>query len=243
MILTDPCSFVIKQSDFTYKAYGSWSSGCPTKGRQKVTCDSLCFSATYSYLIEFSSVRKCGSRMTLPVNLDIVIPRTCASKHKASCSVPCGLFDKWCAMSCYQWAKPLLRTCTRSSWNFCNRHWSTRSQPCLISRLLFIHNNARPHVPQMPRHTRRRLGWETMCHPRYSLGRVPTGYHLFNYLEISWEILHKWGKLAVGITDCFASKNHPDIAQLEANSQNFLYAEGVTLRTNAMSTFLYAFFF
>ena len=54
-----------------------------------------------------------------------------------------------------------------------------RKRPELINRkdVVFYHHNARPHTFLMTRQTLRKLGWEVLMHPPYSLDITPSDYH------------------------------------------------------------------
>ena len=52
-----------------------------------------------------------------------------------------------------------------------------------LKGVLFLHDNARPHVMRVVRDIIQQLGWETLCHPPYSPNLVPINYHLFHSLD------------------------------------------------------------
>lgn len=58
-------------------------------------------------------------------------------------------------------------------------------QPVLVNRhkVLFLQDNARPHVAIKTMHKIKQLGWEIMCHPPYSPDLSPTDFHLFLNLD------------------------------------------------------------
>ena len=109
-----------------------------------------------------------------------------------------------------------------------------QKEPALVNRkgVLFLQDNARPHVARVARDTIQRLRWETLCHPPYSPDLAPTDYHLFHSLDN-----HLRGKsftceadLRQALTDFFASKTpefyRQGIAQLETRWQKVLDADG-----------------
>lgn len=105
--------------------------------------------------------------------------------HARSYSIFGGPADKWCTMS-----KPSLRTCTRSSWDVCNRHWRRRSQH---------------HVARMARDTIRQLGCKTLCHPP-------------NTLDLAWTSFANEADLQKALTDVSKAPDffpRQGIAQLE----------------------------
>ena len=55
----------------------------------------------------------------------------------------------------------------------------------LVNRkgVLFLHDNARPHVARVVRDTIQQLGWETLYHPPYSPDLAPIDYNLFHSLD------------------------------------------------------------
>ena len=58
-------------------------------------------------------------------------------------------------------------------------------QPALVNRkkILFLQDNARPHVAKMTLHKIAELQWEIMSHPPYSPDLSPTDFHLFLSLD------------------------------------------------------------
>ena len=60
-----------------------------------------------------------------------------------------------------------------------------KKQPAFANRrqVLFLQDNARPHVAKMTLAKIAQLNWEIMLHPPYSQGLYPTDFHLFLSLE------------------------------------------------------------
>lgn len=58
-------------------------------------------------------------------------------------------------------------------------------QPALVNRkkILFLQDNARPHVAKQTISKITELDWEIMCHPPYSPDLSPTDFHLFFHLD------------------------------------------------------------
>jgi len=91
-----------------------------------------------------------------------------------------------------------------------------QKKPALLNRknVLFLHDNAKPHVAKRTRETIQQLGWETLCH---APDLTPTDYHLFHSLDN-----HLRGRSFANEGDLrnfFASKTadfyHQDIVQLQ----------------------------
>lgn len=109
-----------------------------------------------------------------------------------------------------------------------------QKEPALVNRkgVLFLHDNARPHVARVARETIRRLGWETLCHPPYSPDLAPSDYHLFHSLDnhLRGKSFTNEADLRQALTDFFASKTpefyRKGIAQLETRWQKVLDADG-----------------
>ena len=51
------------------------------------------------------------------------------------------------------------------------------------SKILFLHDNARPHTAKATRLKLLELGWEILPHPPYSLDLAPSDCHLFRALQ------------------------------------------------------------
>lgn len=70
-----------------------------------------------------------------------------------------------------------------------NDIWKSRSVPSHIKRkgILFLQDNAKPHIAKLIKNKLKSLNWETINHPPYSPDCSPTDYHLFlslqNYLD------------------------------------------------------------
>ena len=109
-----------------------------------------------------------------------------------------------------------------------------QKEPALVNRkgVLFLHDNARPHIARLARDTIQRLRWETLCHPPYSPDLAPTDYHLFHSLDnhLRGKSFTSEADLRQALTDFFASKTpefYPKgIAQLETRWQKVLDADG-----------------
>ena len=109
-----------------------------------------------------------------------------------------------------------------------------QKEPALENRkgVLFLQDNARPHVARVIRDTMQQLGWETLCDPPYSPDLAPTDYHLFHSLDN-----HLCGKSFTNETDLrqalinfFAFKTpefyRKRIEQLKTRWQKVLDADG-----------------
>ena len=85
-----------------------------------------------------------------------------------------------------------------------------QKEPALVNRkgVLFLHDNARPHVTQVVWDTIQQLGWETLCHPPYSPDLAPSDYHLFHSLDnhLRGKSFTNEADLCQALTDFFASK-------------------------------------
>ena len=109
-----------------------------------------------------------------------------------------------------------------------------QKEPALVNRkgVLFLHDNARPHVARVVRNTIQRHDWETLCHPPYSPDLAPSDYHLFHSLDnhLRGKSFTNEADLRQELTNFFASKS-PEvyckgIAQLETRWQKVLDADG-----------------
>ena len=89
-------------------------------------------------------------------------------------------------------------------------------EPALVNRkgVLFLHDNARPHVARVVRDTIQ-LGWETLCHPPYSPDLAPTDYHLFYSLDnhLRGNSFTIETDLRQALTNFFASKTRSSTAR------------------------------
>ena len=52
--------------------------------------------------------------------------------------------------------------------------WATRH-----GKVIFLHDNARPHIAKPVKDTLEVLGWDVLPHPPYSPDVAPSDYHLF----------------------------------------------------------------
>lgn len=85
-------------------------------------------------------------------------------------------------------------------------------------RLIFQHDNARPHVARPVKETLEALGWEVLPHPLYSPDIAPSDYHLFRTMQSalsgqrfsSYEDIKKWLDqwIALKIEDFFRDGIH-----------------------------------
>lgn len=82
--------------------------------------------------------------------------------------------------------------------------WDSRHE-----KLIFQHDNARPHVAKPVKNYLENVGWEVLPHPPYSPDIAPSDYYLFNCLNndlinerfTSFEDIEKW------VSDWIASKD------------------------------------
>jgi histone-lysine N-methyltransferase SETMAR len=86
-------------------------------------------------------------------------------------------------------------------------------------RVVFLQDNARPHVANMTLQKINQLGWESLIHPPYSPDCAPSDYHLFASLSHS-----------------LAGKNFPNLAEVKkhlrlyfASKPTEFYSRGIEL--------------
>lgn len=94
-----------------------------------------------------------------------------------------------------------------------------RKRSVLVNRngVVFHHDNARPHVPNMTRQKLLDLGWDVLQHPPYSPDLAPSDYHLFRALQNSLNGLI--------LSDVDACKKHLD--HFFANKSQEFYKRGI----------------
>lgn len=75
-------------------------------------------------------------------------------------------------------------------------------------KVLFLHDNARPHIAKMTRQKLLELGWEILPHPPYSPDIAPSDYHLFRSLDnhLRGKVFANEDSLKTEITNFFAAK-------------------------------------
>ena len=93
-----------------------------------------------------------------------------------------------------------------------------QKEPALVNRkgILFLHDNARPHVARVVRDTIQQLGWETLYHPPYSPDLAATDYHLFHSLDnpLRGKSFTNETDLCQALTNFFASKTRHSTARV-----------------------------
>lgn len=154
-------------------------------------------------------------------------------------------------MSCYQQIKPVLRICTQKLKGM--QEALKQMETVLVNwkRVLFLHDNVKPHMARVDRYTIHRLVWESSLlprhyHPPYSSGLAPTYYHLFHSLD-----KHLRGKSfanKAGTHRFLYVQRHlvytvRALCNLKYVGKSFWMPMGFTLRTNGMPTLLYTIFF
>lgn len=91
-------------------------------------------------------------------------------------------------------------------------------RPELINRkVVFHHDNTRPHTSLITRQKLRELGWEVLMHPPYSPDLAPSDYHLFRSLQNSLD-----GKT---LADKRAAENH--LKKFFADKPQKFYTDGI----------------
>lgn len=75
-------------------------------------------------------------------------------------------------------------------------------------RVIFLHDNARPHTAKLTREKLLQLGWEVLPHPAYSPDIAPSDYHLFRALDnhLHGKSFTEENELKMQISQFFASK-------------------------------------
>ena len=100
------------------------------------------------------------------------------------------------------------------------------------SKLLLLHDNARPHTSLMTRQKLQALGVEVLPHPPYSPDLAPTDYHLFRSLQnhLAGQRFHDREAVEKGIDEFFASKSpefyESGISQLPMRWQEVIDSDG-----------------
>jgi [histone H3]-lysine36 N-dimethyltransferase SETMAR len=94
-----------------------------------------------------------------------------------------------------------------------------QKQPSLVNRrkVLFLQDNARPHVAKNAREKIMQLGWELLPHPPYSPDLSPSGYHLFLSLDN-----HMRGKEFRNVMDL-----KMEVSQFFDNKNDAFYKNGI----------------
>uniref|UniRef100_A0A670YEL7 Tc1-like transposase DDE domain-containing protein n=1 Tax=Pseudonaja textilis TaxID=8673 RepID=A0A670YEL7_PSETE len=78
----------------------------------------------------------------------------------------------------------------------------------LSSKILFLHDNARPHTANRTREVLNAFKWEIFPHPPYSPDLAPSNYHLFPRMK-TWLGTQRFddnAELLAGVTDWFKSQ-------------------------------------
>ena len=98
--------------------------------------------------------------------------------------------------------------------------------------MIFLQDNARPHVARQTLQKIRDMNWERLEHPPYSPDLSPSDYYLFRSME-HWLRGKKFTtieKMRGSLTEFFASKDrdwyHRGIHQLEEQLQKVIESGG-----------------
>lgn len=77
-----------------------------------------------------------------------------------------------------------------------------------LTNVMFLHDNARPHVAKSTREKLLELEWEVLPHPPYSPDLAPTDYHLFRALQnfLNGKTFTNDAELETAVEDFFQSK-------------------------------------
>ena len=78
----------------------------------------------------------------------------------------------------------------------------------LISKVLFLHDNACPHTANRTRELLDHFGWEVFAHPPYSPDLAPSDYHLFPNMK-TWRATQLFGEdaeLQAGVKEWLKSQ-------------------------------------
>lgn len=114
------------------------------------------------------------------------------------------------------------------------QHMLLQKQPALINRkkVVFLHDNAKPHIAKFTREKISALNWEILPHPPYSPDISPTDYHLFLSLDnhIRGKQFKNREEVKLEVDNFFASKDKDfykkGIYKLLSRWRNVLNCEG-----------------
>jgi histone-lysine N-methyltransferase SETMAR len=71
----------------------------------------------------------------------------------------------------------------KSIMNYARRATQNKRRRLLISGVLLLHDNTRPHTEARTRALLEHFNWELFDHPPYSPDLAQSDYHLFTYLK------------------------------------------------------------
>ena len=109
----------------------------------------------------------------------------------SSCAVG-GISLVSCIMSCSNRTKQLLGLSTEHNWWELVEH-SRKSAPTATSdttKVILLHDNARPHVAAPVKTYLETLKWGVLPHPSYLPDIAPSDFHLFLSMTPVWAALH-----------------------------------------------------